>query len=32
LKLAEEDVSSHWKLYDYLAHEPANGAPQEVKK
>ncbi|HUK19480.1 MAG TPA: pyruvate:ferredoxin (flavodoxin) oxidoreductase [Bryobacteraceae bacterium] len=34
LKLAQEDVASHWKLYDYLAHEPTNGqgAPQEVKK
>jgi pyruvate-ferredoxin/flavodoxin oxidoreductase len=30
LELAKEDVASHWKLYDYLAHEPANGA--EVKK
>jgi pyruvate-ferredoxin/flavodoxin oxidoreductase len=36
LTLAQEDVASHWKLYDYLAHEPSNGAaagaPQEVKK
>jgi pyruvate-ferredoxin/flavodoxin oxidoreductase len=30
LELAKEDVAAHWKLYDYLAHEPANGA--EVKK
>ncbi len=30
LGLAEEDVASHWKLYDYLAHEPVSGA--EVKK
>jgi len=30
LELAKEDVASHWKLYDYLAHEPSNGA--EVKK
>ena len=30
LELAKEDVASHWKLYDYLAHEPANGV--EVKK
>jgi pyruvate-ferredoxin/flavodoxin oxidoreductase len=30
LELAQEDVSSHWKLYDYLAHEPFNGG--EVKK
>ena len=30
LELAREDVAAHWKLYDYLAHEPANGA--EVKK
>ena len=34
LKLAQEDVASRWKLYDYLAHEPSNGngTPQEVKK
>ena len=38
LKLAQEDVASRWKLYDYLAHEPVNGAPtgtaapEEVKK
>ena len=30
LELAQEDVDSHWKLYDYMAHEPFNGA--EVKK
>jgi pyruvate-ferredoxin/flavodoxin oxidoreductase len=30
LELAKEDVAEHWKLYDYLAHEPANGV--EVKK
>jgi len=30
LGLAEEDVASRWKLYDYMAHEPFNG--QEVKK
>jgi pyruvate-ferredoxin/flavodoxin oxidoreductase len=30
LELAEGDVASHWKLYDYLAHEQFNG--QEVKK
>jgi pyruvate-ferredoxin/flavodoxin oxidoreductase len=30
LELAKEDVAAHWKLYDYLAHEPANGV--EVKK
>jgi hypothetical protein len=30
LELAKEDVASHWKLYDYLAHEPTNGV--EVKK
>ncbi|MBZ5727078.1 MAG: pyruvate:ferredoxin (flavodoxin) oxidoreductase [Acidobacteriia bacterium] len=30
LELAQEDVASHWRLYDYLAHEPAEGA--EVKK
>jgi hypothetical protein len=27
---AQEDVASHWKLYDYMAHEPFNGV--EVKK
>ncbi len=34
LKLAQEDVASRWKLYDYMAHEPVNGdaKPQEVKK
>lgn len=31
LEEAQEDVASHWKLYDYLAHE-SFGAPQEVKK
>ncbi len=30
LALAQEDVAARWKLYDYMAHEPANGA--EVKK
>jgi pyruvate-ferredoxin/flavodoxin oxidoreductase len=30
LTLAQEDVASKWKLYDYLAHEPAGAA--EVKK
>jgi len=30
LVLAQEDVAAHWKLYDYLAHEPVNGT--EVKK
>jgi pyruvate-ferredoxin/flavodoxin oxidoreductase len=30
LELAQQDVASHWKLYDYMAHEPFNGA--EVKK
>jgi len=30
LELAQEDVASRWKLYDYMAHEPFNG--QEVKK
>ena len=24
LALAQEDVASHWKLYDYMAHEPFN--------
>jgi pyruvate-ferredoxin/flavodoxin oxidoreductase len=34
LKLAQEDVASRWKLYDYMAHEPVNGQskPQEVNK
>jgi pyruvate-ferredoxin/flavodoxin oxidoreductase len=31
LALAEEDVASRWKLYDYLAHQPVNGV-EEVKK
>jgi len=30
LTLAQEDVASRWKLYDYLAHEPAGAV--EVKK
>jgi pyruvate-ferredoxin/flavodoxin oxidoreductase len=30
LALAQEDVATKWKLYDYMAHEPFNGA--EVKK
>jgi pyruvate-ferredoxin/flavodoxin oxidoreductase len=30
LELAQEDVDSHWKLYDYMAHESFGGA--EVKK
>ena len=30
LSLAQEDVAARWKLYDYMAHEPANGV--EVKK
>jgi pyruvate-ferredoxin/flavodoxin oxidoreductase len=29
LNLAQEDVASHWKLYDYMAHEPFSA---EVKK
>jgi pyruvate-ferredoxin/flavodoxin oxidoreductase len=29
LALAQEDVASHWKLYDYMAHEPFDA---EVKK
>ena len=29
LHLAQEDVASHWKLYDYMAHEPFSA---EVKK
>ena len=33
-KLAEEDVAERWKLYDYMAHMPADGAAklEEVKK
>jgi pyruvate-ferredoxin/flavodoxin oxidoreductase len=31
LEEAKEDVASHWKLYDYLAHE-SFAAPEEVKK
>ena len=30
LELAQEDVAAKWKLYDYLAHEPAGAV--EVKK
>jgi pyruvate-ferredoxin/flavodoxin oxidoreductase len=30
LELAQQDVASHWKLYDYMAHEPFGAA--EVKK
>ena len=30
LDLAQQDVAERWKLYDYMAHEPFNGA--EVKK
>jgi pyruvate-ferredoxin/flavodoxin oxidoreductase len=30
LELAQQDVAGHWKLYDYMAHEPFGGA--EVKK
>jgi len=30
LEEAQEDVNSHWKLYDYMAHEPFNVV--EVKK
>ncbi len=30
LDLAKDDVAEHWKLYDYLAHEPVGGV--EVKK
>jgi pyruvate-ferredoxin/flavodoxin oxidoreductase len=29
LTLAQQDVNEHWKLYDYMAHEPATA---EVKK
>jgi len=37
LELAQEDVSSHWRIYDHWAHLPVYGAPQteemsEVKK
>ncbi len=32
LKLAEEDVASRWKLYEHMAHQPANGGGVEVKK
>ncbi|HTX38434.1 MAG TPA: pyruvate:ferredoxin (flavodoxin) oxidoreductase [Bryobacteraceae bacterium] len=30
LALAQQDVSSRWKLYEYMSHQPANG--EEVKK
>jgi pyruvate-ferredoxin/flavodoxin oxidoreductase len=29
LGLAEEDVASRWRLYDYMAHEPANGGEKK---
>jgi pyruvate-ferredoxin/flavodoxin oxidoreductase len=29
LGLAEEDVVSRWRLYDYMAHEPANGGDKK---
>jgi pyruvate-ferredoxin/flavodoxin oxidoreductase len=29
LGLAEEDVASRWRLYDYMAHEPANGGDKK---
>jgi pyruvate-ferredoxin/flavodoxin oxidoreductase len=29
LGLAEEDVAAHWKLYDYMAHEPVNGGDKK---
>jgi len=32
LGLAEEDVSSRWKLYEYMSHQPANGGPVGEKK
>ena len=28
LHLAQEDVTARWKLYDYMSHQPANGAPR----
>jgi pyruvate-ferredoxin/flavodoxin oxidoreductase len=29
LGLAEQDVSSRWRLYDYMSHEPANGGDKK---
>jgi hypothetical protein len=29
LTLAQEDVASRWKLYDYWAHMPANGGDKK---
>jgi pyruvate-ferredoxin/flavodoxin oxidoreductase len=29
LGLAEEDVANRWRLYDYMAHEPANGGDKK---
>jgi pyruvate-ferredoxin/flavodoxin oxidoreductase len=29
LGLAEEDVADRWRLYDYMAHEPANGGDKK---
>jgi len=31
LELAQKDVLDRWKLYEYMAHMPANGAAQETK-
>ncbi len=32
LHLAEEDVSTKWKLYEHMARQAGNGAAEEVKK
>jgi hypothetical protein len=29
LGLAEGDVAAKWRLYDYMAHEPANGGDKK---
>ena len=29
---AEADVTTRWKLYEHMSHQPVNGTPEEVKK
>jgi hypothetical protein len=29
---AEADVTSRWKLYEHMSHQPTNGTAEEVKK
>ena len=32
LDLAQQDVAMRWKIYEHMAHQPVNGAAEEVKK